>query len=166
MADKVTIRPAQSGDLSAIMAVYAYAQEAMRRNGNPHQWGDWYPKQKLVEKDIALKRNYVFVDEQGVCGVFVFIVGADPTYERIDAGAWLNDRPYGTIHRIASNGRCQGLMRRAVDFCAKIEPNIRIDTHEDNAIMRHLVAKCGFTYCGIIHTYDGTPRLAFQREKG
>ncbi len=38
---------------------------------------------------------------------FAFILGEDPTYQQID-GAWLNDQPYGTIHRIAGNGKIKG----------------------------------------------------------
>lgn len=38
---------------------------------------------------------------------------------------------------------------------------IRIDTHSDNVIMHHLLAKHGFTCCGIIRLSSGAPRAAF-----
>jgi RimJ/RimL family protein N-acetyltransferase len=42
-------------------------------------------------------------------------------------------------------------------------PNIRIDTHRDNAIMQHLLEKNGFVKCGIIYVEDGSPRIAYQK---
>ena len=41
----------------------------------------------------------------------VFIIGADPTYEVIEDGAWPDNSPYGTIHRIAGDGQVK-------DFCS------------------------------------------------
>lgn len=38
---------------------------------------------------------------------------------------------------------------------------IRIDTHSDNVIMHHLLAKHGCTRCGIIRLSSGAPRTAF-----
>ena len=43
--------------------------------------------------------------------------------------------------------------------------NIRIDTHEDNRIMQHLLDKYGFAKCGCIYVEDGTPRIAYQKER-
>lgn len=96
-----------------------------------------------------------------ICGVFAFIIGADPTYERIDGGQWLNDRPYGTIHRIAGDGTVSGLLEKSLDFCFGLIDTVRIDTHEDNKIMQHVIKKNGFDYCGIIYSADGSPRLAY-----
>ena len=42
---------------------------------------------------------------------------------------------------------------------------LRIDTHQDNAPMRHAIAKEGFTYCGLIHCWNGDERLAFHLSK-
>ena len=41
--------------------------------------------------------------------------------------------------------------------------HLRIDTHENNAVMRHLITSRGFLPCGTITVEDGTPRLAFER---
>jgi hypothetical protein len=49
-----------------------------------------------------------------------------------------------------------------MDYCFSQDPNIRIDTHRDNKIMRHLVEKHGFAYCGIIYLDNGDERLAYQ----
>ena len=55
-----------------------------------------------------------------------------------------------------------GVFACAVDCCKKLCDNLRIDTHENNSTMRHLVAKHGFVRCGIIHLADGSPRIAYQ----
>ena len=48
-----------------------------------------------------------------------------------------------------------------MDYCFSHDPNIRIDTHRDNRIMKHNIMKHGFTYCGIIYLTSGDERLAY-----
>lgn len=104
------------------------------------------------------------IEENGaVHGVFAFIIGDDPTYQTIEQGSWLAGGAYGTIHRIAGDGQVHGLLRRAVDFGWERIPHLRIDTHENNRVMQYLIEKCGFSYCGVIHVDDGSPRLAYER---
>ncbi len=162
----MNIRKAAETDFIEILDIYAYARNFMSENGNPTQWAIWgYPEKELLEGDMKWGNLYVMEDGGSICGVFAFIIGADPTYDRIDGGQWLNDRAYGTIHRIAGNGTVKGLLQQCVDFGFTLIDNIRIDTHEDNKIMQHLIQKCGFTYCGIISSKDGSPRLAYQMAK-
>ena len=40
--------------------------------------------------------------------------------------------------------------------------DIRIDTHADNVIMRHLLCKNGFSEVGTILLSNGSPRVAYQ----
>ena len=94
---------------------------------------------------------------------FAFIIGDDPTYSVIEGGHWLNERPYGTIHRLGSTGKHKGILRQCVDFCMSHIANIRLDTHADNAIMLNAVEKLGFIRCGTIYCMDGSPRVAFQK---
>lgn len=157
------IRKSVLDDLSDIEKIYALAREQMRRSGNPTQWGNTHPPREMIIRDIEEGVGYVVVSGGEICGVFAFIVGDDPTYGYIE-GNWLNNERYGTIHRIAGNGRKKGILSCALDFCRKIEPNIRIDTHRDNKIMQHLLEKHGFANCGIIYVGDGTPRSAYQRQ--
>lgn len=157
------IRPAEPGDLDTILNIYVYAREQMRLTGNPKQWGDSNPPAETVREDIRQKRAYVILSQNDICGVFVFIIGADPTYQQIENGAWLNDEPYGTIHRIAGNGKENGILSAALSFCEKRIDNIRIDTHADNHIMQHLLEKYGFIRCGHIYVEDGTQRIAYQK---
>lgn len=155
------IRKAKPEDMPQIRRIYAHAREEMRKNGNPSQWGDSRPGEDVLLSDIALGDLYL-CEAEHICGVFSMKTGADPTYAEID-GAWLDDGPYLTLHRVASDNTVPGILTFAVNFAWEKLRNIRIDTHKDNAIMRHCIEKNGFTYCGVILTDDGTPRLAYQK---
>ena len=155
-------RGAVRGDLPQILRIYAHAREAMAASGNPTQWGDNFPPQELLEEDIDSNRLFVYVVNGQLLGVFAFILGADPTYQVIEGGAWKSDAPYGTLHRVAGDGTVHGLFTACMDFCKRRMSHLRIDTHENNAVMRHLIARHGFLPCGTIYVEDGTPRLAFD----
>ena len=157
-------RPATPADLEAMVAIYAYARAFMARTGNPHQWGDdGYPKRELLEQDIAQGKSYVIEGEDAhVHAVFFYAPGPDPTYAVIEDGAWLNDRPYGVIHRIAGDGQMRGVLAAAVAFCREQCPEVRIDTHFDNHVMQSALEKQGFQKCGVIHLENGDPRIAYQ----
>ena len=91
--------------------------------------------------------------------------GDDPTYAVIYDGAWPSSAPYTTIHRVASNGEVHGIMQLVLRYAMHRHHTLRIDTHRDNHLMRHLILKAGFRYCGIIHTATGGERLAYQYDK-
>lgn len=159
----MNIRKAEAKDLEVILGIYAKAREYMRQNGNPNQWGTDKPQKELLEDDIRKGELFVGADDKGdIHFVFAFILGKDPTYSYIENGSWLSDEPYGTIHRIAGDGTVSGVVKTAVEFCRKTISNIRIDTHENNKTMQHVVEKLGFQRCGIIYIEDGTPRIAYQ----
>lgn len=162
--DEITIRRSTPSDLDAIMEVYDKARSFMRRSDNLTQWVNGYPSRRLVEEDITAGCGYVGTDQEGrVVMAFVFIIGPDPTYADID-GEWLDDEaPYGTIHRLGSDGTHSGMLRACVDWCATQCANLRLDTHADNRPMRRGASRLGFTRCGIIRCMDGTPRIAYQR---
>jgi hypothetical protein len=135
----------------------------MRKTGNPDQWGTDKPKKELLEDDIQKEQLYVGEGDDGeIHFVFAFILGEDPTYSYIENGSWPSNEPYGTIHRIASDATVSGVVKTAVNYCRNTISNIRIDTHEKNKTMQHVLEKLGFTKCGIIYIEDGTPRIAYQ----
>ena len=156
-----TVRQAMGTDLERILEIYAYAREFMARTGNPNQWGKTNPPRHVLEADIQNGNLYVVEDGQ-IHGVFAFLTGEDPTYGYIDGGSWLSDAPYGTIHRVASDGS-GGVFSALMEFALKRNPHLRIDTHRDNRVMQHVVEKHGFVYRGVIYLADGNPRLAFER---
>lgn len=159
------IRQSEIKDLQSIMDIYAYAREFMRSTGNPNQWINGYPAEELIIQEIKDKHSFVCENETGeIIGTFCFIIGDDPTYSRIENGEWLNNEPYGTIHRLASNDKAKGLFSKCLKWCSARCPNIRADTHHDNKIMRTILEKNGFKECGIIYVANGTPRIAYQKE--
>ena len=98
-------------------------------------------------------------------GVFCFSQEPDPNYIVIENGEWLDNKPYGVIHRIASNGKIKGLADKCISWCFKRCPNLRVDTHEDNFIMQKIFQRNGFHKCGTIYVQNGTPRIAYQKNK-
>ena len=157
------IRKTQIEDLERIGEIFSLARKYMAENGNPTQWGDDRPSLDLVRDDIAKGNSYVVFDDGKIVGTFAYIPGIEETYLEI-AGAWIDDAPYGTIHRIASDGSGRGVFDAALSFAQSQGRDVRIDTHKDNATMLHLIRRNGFTECGIIVVDDGTPRIAFQKK--
>ena len=165
MEYSITIRHSSAEDLDRIMPVYESAKKFMRATGNTDQWTGGYPSREIIKEDIAHYSHFIAEDDEGnVLMVFSFILGDDPTYDKIEEGKWLNDKPYGTIHRIASSGVRGGMLETCVKYCKEIIDNIRIDTHADNGPMQNALHRLGFQCCGIIYTTDGSPRLAFQKD--
>lgn len=161
----MTIKTAVMDELGEILEIYAFAREQMKNSGNKKQWGNNQPSLETIKEDIGKNQMYVIRDEDSICGVFSFIMGIDPTYQKIDDGAWLNDEPYGTIHRVASAGKRPGILPQVLQFCEDKIANIRIDTHEDNKIMQHILEREGYKKCGRIYVEDGSPRIAYQKSR-
>ena len=150
--------------MTEIMKVMDAAKKIMRQSGNIHQWGEGYPSEAVITTDIERNGGFVIVDEGKTVGYFAFLSSPEPTYARIYEGEWLDDeRPYHVVHRIASYPDAHGIFNSIMDFCFSKDSNIRIDTHRDNTIMQHNIAKHGFTYCGIIYLASGDVRLAYQK---
>ena len=149
--------------LEEILAVYASARSYMREHGNLYQWGGGYPSRELLEADIERGQLYLCTEDGEIFGVFCYFEGEDPTYREILDGAWLNDRPYGVIHRIAVARHCRGVASFCFSHCFALCKNLKIDTHKDNLPMQHALAKNGFSRCGIIHLENGDPRIAYQK---
>ncbi len=162
---KMTIRPTTYADIPVLLAIFYYARQQMIWEGNPDQWDDNYPSRTQLEEDIRRGVSYVIEEDRGVVATFVFIQGDDPTYDIIEDGRWLNNLPYGTIHRIASSGKIKGVFGCVLDWCLAHCNNIRIDTHQANQRMVHLILRAGFSRCGIIYTRDHSPRIAYQMLK-
>lgn len=155
------VRKANWDDLEVIEKIYAHARSFMAAHGNPSQWGTSHPPRPLLEADIEKGDLYVITDDSGIHGVFYFFIGPDPTYDRIDDGAWRSSELYGTIHRIASDGS-HGILASAVAFGKSKIDYLRIDTHEDNKVMQKALTKQDFCRCGIIYLPDGSPRIAYD----
>lgn len=159
------IRKTTTSDIPRLQEIFSLAREFMKETGNVHQWADDYPSKELLEGDIRHGDSYVCVYDDIVEATFVLREGKDPTYDKIYDGSWIADCPYVTIHRIASSGNQHGVFASVMDFAKEKYDSIRIDTHKDNKVMQHSIIKSGFQYCGIIHCWNGSERLAYQYVK-
>jgi acetyltransferase, GNAT family len=157
------IRLATKADLDAVMRLLDIGRQRMVATGNTQQWVQGYPQRATVEEDLRRGQCYVGEDAGRVVATFVLAEGPDRTYAHIWQGQWLhNDCPYHVIHRMAADETQRGVFAEVMAFCKERAANLRIDTHKDNAPMLHNIRKHGFAYCGVIHTNNGSERLAFQ----
>lgn len=112
------VRLTTEADLERVMEIYHGAQAFMAAHGNPTQWRDSYPTPEIVREDIALCRGYVCEENGHLYAAFMLLEEEDPNYRRID-GAWLNDLPYQTLHRVASSGERKGMVDFIVQWALK-----------------------------------------------
>ena len=161
------IRNSTEADFRRIMEIYEYARRFMAENGNPNQWGptNW-PPEEVINSDIAAGDSYVCICEDKIVGTFFFTQGIDiePTYHTIEDGTWLDDSPYGVIHRLAGDGSTKGIGSFCIEWAFRQCHHLRMDTHGDNLVMQNLLKKSGFVHCGTIYVVeDSYPRLAYER---
>jgi L-amino acid N-acyltransferase YncA len=176
------IRQATYADIDSLMEIFEAAKQIMRASGNLQQWTDGYPTREVVMRDIDGGHCYVMCGAGPECGcagqtdcstsrserilgTMALIPGPDPTYSYIE-GEWPGDEPYYVIHRIATAAPGRNVGKQMLDWAFEhISEHgchvIRIDTHRDNCIMKHILAKYGFTMCGVIYLADGAPRDAY-----
>jgi RimJ/RimL family protein N-acetyltransferase len=151
-------------DFDIVMDIYAEARLFMQETGNKNQWINGYPSAELIIDDITKGNSYVCVNSDNeIVGTFCFMFGNDITYAAIYDGRWLNDEPYGVIHRLAGKKNNKGVAASCLQWCFEQCNNIKVDTHHDNIIMQNILEKNGFIRCGTIYTGNGTPRIAFQK---
>lgn len=156
------IRKATENDIQAVLAIFDKAKDIMRADGNSTQWGDGYPDAGIVRTDISMGGAHIIEQDGKPVGYFALLPSPEPTYSSIN-GKWLDDSsPYHVIHRIASSPESHGVFREIIEYALSVSGNLRIDTHRDNRIMRHVIERAGFSYCGVINLPDGSERLAYQ----
>ena len=157
------IRLAIASDVERIMEVLAAARQIMRDSGNTNQWINGYPTVEAVLCDIEHEGGFVVEDDGVVVAYFAMLPSPEPTYVNIYNGAWLDDvLTYHVVHRMGGVPVVHDIFVDVMDYCFSVDRNIRVDTHRDNKIMRHLIVKYGFEYCGIIYLANGDERLAYQ----
>ena len=157
------IRPTEPEDLETVLAIYGEARQFMAETGNRSQWQGAYPGEADVRRDMEKGGSYVCLENGEIAATFYFRIEEEPTYKVITGGNWLNDRPYGVVHRVASRGRGRGVASYCLNWCFEQCKNVRIDTHADNKPMQNMLKKNGFTPCGIVYMEDGSERIAFQK---
>lgn len=156
------IRKTAIQDIDAVMQVFSAAKQYMAAHGNAGQWINGYPDADTLRADINRAASYVFVQNGTVVGTFSLLFGPEPTYQIIKNGSWHADKPYATIHRLASDGTCHGLAAACFAFCRTQADYLRIDTHRNNLTMQAAIEKAGFRPCGTVFMRDGSERIAYD----
>ena len=159
------IRKTTEADLTQIEEIYQNAKKFMCESGNPTQWNSERPNAESAREDMNQGCSFVAEENDEILAVFYFSTNKEPTYEKIYDGNWLNNEPYGVIHRIAVKKRGCGIIDYCINECLKYCNNLRIDTHRNNHPMQRALLKRGFKYCGIIYLANGDERLAYQKVK-
>lgn len=159
--DALVFRLATKKDLPIIMDMFAQARAFMRQSGNLAQWTHGYPSHDILLHDIALDA-LTLCERAGQPAAVFALHGHDKTYDVIYQGAWRSDKPYKTVHRIATIVHNAGVASACLNYAKKGAPAVRVDTHRDNVPMQKLLEKNGFVYCGIIHLASGDERLAYE----
>ncbi len=169
------MRPAMTDDVPAIIAILETGRELLAADGID-QWQDGTgPGAKDVTNDLMQGWGRVFCVRGQVAATAALIPGPEPNYDVIEEGRW--DRTgnatgvYATIHRVAVSPAFRGnhiahrfYQRLIEEARARGFAEIRVDTHEENMRMRHVIEGCGFAYAGRVFI-DGDknqPRRAYQ----
>lgn len=160
--------PATQEDLPVCLEILDSGRAFQRAQGFT-QWRDGYPAEQDVLRDIQNGGAHLLtVDNAPAAYVFIGLYG-DPAYPAIN-GAWRFDEPYGVLHRVAISTDYRGIGLADILFSLSGDlvkeqgfHILRIDTHEDNKRMQHVLTKNGFSYCGTV-LQNGEPRLAYDKK--
>ena len=162
-------RKAVPSDLTRIMDIIKYAQLYLKELGID-QWQNQYPSEETILTDMQNGHSYVLLDVENIIATVAISFDGEKTYEHIYDGAWLSNQDYAVIHRLAvrktskGNGLSTDIMKLTEELCKERSiTSIKIDTHEQNLGMQHILKKNGYTYCGVIYVEDGTKRLAYEK---
>ena len=166
----MNIRKTASCDADALLALFDEARKTIAALGI-NQWQNGYPNREVVDEDISKCRSYIVEHDGMTAGSFALIEDGEPTYDKIYNGEWLTGDTdcYIAIHRVAvavcmrGKGTAAEIIEYAKEFAReKGRKSVRIDTHEGNVVMRRMLEKNGFTYCGEIYLENGDPRVAYE----
>ncbi len=165
------IRHSNENDIELLLALFAEARATIATLGID-QWQNGYPDLEVIKRDIARGESYVYEEGGEGLATFAMLKTKEPTYDHIYEGAWqsADDAPYTAIHRfaIAVRARGRGIAGEILAFAKEYahgnnKVSLRIDTHEGNIVMRRMLEKNGFCYCGVIYLENGDSRVAYEK---
>ena len=162
------IRIAGIADIDVAYGLILQARGFLKSCG-VDQWQNEYPNRDNIVADIDNGTGVLLVADGRIEAYACVDFGGEPAYDTLQ-GTWLDDKPYAVIHRMAVSNESNGKGRAKAFFLA-IEgfvrergiSSIRVDTDEDNAIMKHLLQVTGYTYCGTIW-FDNSVKIAYQKQ--
>ena len=164
------VRETRTEDVADVMRVINEGKQYFKGKGID-QWQNGYPNEETILKDIEEGNGLVLIRNNRIIGTCYLRFGVEEDYLKIENGEWLNDDPYGVIHRIAVEmaEKGQGYAAELLKYAEKKAQslgirNLRIDTHEKNLSMQRWITKNGFVRCGNVYIGGTAPRIAFQKK--
>ena len=161
------LRTAAPEDLGKIMELIDQAKAFLKRNG-VDQWQNGYPDQTCIEEDIRKGKGYLCILDHDIAGYVCIDFEGEPAYDTLD-GKWLSIQPYVAVHRLALDAsvRGRGLASQVFEETERLARSreihsFKVDTDNDNQIMKHLLEKNGFQFCGTI-CFDNSENIAFEK---
>ena len=146
-------RLARIEDIDSVMEVIEDARALLKEEGNG-QWQFGYPDRSDLLNDIKNKELYCIIDN-GVIASVCAITGYEESYMHFYEGWWKTDQDYLVIHRVAvrESYRGKGYGKALFDVFIEVAKekrihSLRIDTHENNSLLLHIMKEKGFEYCG------------------
>jgi N-acetylglutamate synthase-like GNAT family acetyltransferase len=171
---EVTTRRAKESDTDDILRVINDARIFLGSRG-VDQWQDGFPDRQVILDDITKRIAFVLTTstvQETIIGFFVLSLENEPSYSQISGDGWMNKgSDYAAIHRVAVSSDHRGKGSSGLIFLTceteaamrKVR-SIRVDTHKDNAVMKHVILKNGYIYCGnITLSRDNAERMAFEK---
>ena len=165
-------RKTTNSDIASLMPIFEEARKTIAALGID-QWQNGYPSEGVVLADVEKDQSYLCELDGKVCGTFAMLKDGEPTYDKIYDGHWPtgdDSRDYIAIHRVAISvsSRGRGLSGRIIAYATEFatslgRKSLRIDTHRGNVVMRRMLEKNGFSYCGIIYLENGDERVAYEK---
>lgn len=151
----MVFRKAKPEDVPEMLEIVSSAVAYLKSCG-VNQWQDGYPNEEILRSDIEKGVSYVIEDDGAVAATVAVTFEPEKVYGDIE-GKWLNDEPYGVVHRSAVSNKFRGkgygkmLFAEAERLCLERGiRNVRVDTHRDNMTMQAVLKSRGFKYCGTV----------------
>ena len=176
----MNFRKSTFDDIDRILEIIEKAKAELKKMGLD-QWQKGYPNREVIERDVKKGISYVLEETAEnnensgekvsgkIVGTIVLSPEREEPYSKIE-GKWItDDDDYMVVHRLAvdSDVKNKGLATKILEFSEGvcIENKIlslKADTHENNEPMKRLLAKNGFSFCGLIYL-DREPDLGAKR---
>ncbi len=162
------MRLAGKNELELSMDIINQAKAYLKAQGID-QWQTGYPNLDCIKRDIENKKGFLFLDDDEIIGYVCIDYDGEPSYNGLN-GEWPSgSNPYVVAHRMAFAADARG-KRLAYKAFRLIENHakdrgitaFRADTDNDNEIMKHILAKVGFVYCGTIW-FDNSVKIAYEK---
>jgi len=162
------LRLAQANDVNKIHEIIIQGRNFLKKCG-VNQWQNGYPNKEDIIKDIEKQTGYILYDAGKIAAYACIDFDGEPAYDNLK-GTWLDQNEYAVIHRMVVDDSYKG-QGLAKQFFEQIETlvyargilSIRVDTDNDNNIMKHLIEKSGYVYCGTIW-FDNSVKIAYQKQ--